>query len=155
MPPTIRYDSPAFDALAAELARGFGGANGSGDGSVVLFAGAGADARHVALGRLADAAHLPLTIVPLDTRDDARPAAVQGNLREVFDAAGAELSVLCLDHADGFFRHAAEGAAPGALTAVGYLFERAKRFRGLVVVCLSDPALVAAAAGEARAVVTF
>ncbi len=155
-PSVVSARTPAFDAALPSIAQ----AVQAGTGMCLLFEDASEEARQQALGRLKEATKLSLHQVSLDTLFDERPMAVQGNLRETFDAAGEAPSILCFDHADAFFRKddrqgEADDRDHDALTPITYLFDRIEAFTGVVVLCMKSPAYIEEARPNADVVVTF
>ena len=135
MPAPIAFPSPEFDHLLTELRDSLDRRRGG----CLLVVGEG-DARHLALGRLAETLHVPYFQIPLDTLYSDRPSTMLAGLREAFDGTSAPASVLCFDYAGVTIARLNGGAADEShLTAVDYLFERARHFQGLVVICVRDP----------------
>lgn len=69
----------------------------------------------------------------------------QGNLREMFDKASENASILCFEHADALFRAPEPEEEADAVTPASYLFQRIEAYKGIVVLCLEEPRHVAAA----------
>ena len=136
MPDTLDFDSPEYTAFV----NGFRTRLRQGP-LCVVFSGPSARQRGGALAELSDQAQLPLHVVPLETRVADRAPVMLANLREDFDSAGTSPAILCFRHADQFIARALDthGGTASNLPPLDYIFERARRFRGAVVLSLDDP----------------
>jgi hypothetical protein len=134
MPDLLTFDAPDYAAFVS----GFRSRLRQGP-LCIVFSGPSARQRGAALAELSDQAQLPLHVVPLETRVADRAPVMLANLREDFDAAGSGSALLCFRHADVFIARALEAQAGAAnLPPLDYIFERARRFKGAVVLSLDD-----------------
>ena len=111
--------------------------------------------RGAVLADLSDVAHVPLHVVPMETRFSGRVAGTLANLREDFDATSSALSILCFRHADRFLVRAGDDSGASLPAPFDYIFERARHVKGAVVLSLDDASAVEPLAGRAHVVVTF
>ena len=150
MPESFAFDSPEYlafvEGFAARLRKG---------ALCLVFSGPTARQRGAVLAELSDAARLPLHVVPLETRLADRTAVMLASLREDFDAAGGGPTILCFRHADRFIAQAREVPGAAGLPPVSYIFERARRFRGAVVLSLDDASQEALVGGRGDVRITF
>ena len=137
---TISYAESGLTPLAEALQRT--------DGSVcILFVGATEAQRTEALNTLTEDLSYNLHQVNLAQLIGDRPIQTQGNLREVFDNASEQASLLFLNQADPLFNTPEERDADADdHTPIDYLFERIEAFSGIVVLSLQDAALLQTAA---------
>ncbi len=147
---TVAFDTDAYRDLVA----GFAARITSGPLTLIL-SGPTARQRGAVLAELSDAAHLPLFVVPLETRMAPRAAQTLANLREDFDATSSTTAIVCFRHADGVLGDLA-GTATGSIPPpVDYIFQRARHVKGAVVLSLDDAATAAALTERADLVITF
>ncbi len=151
----IRYDSEAFSRLAASAEER------AGEGLQIIFQGAPPEKVQEALAAFAENSTLSIHQIDLSSLVQERDDQTRGNVREAFDSAGEDGTILFFNHADEFFSQIEEEAARGgedkdARTPIDYLFQRTDAFKGIVILALSDPAHVARARqGGIDVVVTF
>lgn len=139
---TISYADSGLAPLIEALRRRDGSA-------CILFAGATEAQRAEALNTLTEKLSYNLHQVDLAQLIGDRPIQTQGNLREVFDNASEQASLLVLNQADPLFDTLEEREADtDEHTPVDYLFERIAAFPGIVVVSLQNADLVRAAAAH-------
>lgn len=117
-------------------------------GMRILLAGASEEQQEQVLLELLRTSDLATHQIDLSTLVSETREGTQGNLREMFDNAQMESSLLFFREADAFFeavdRHEA-GSGEDTLTAIDYLFQRMDAYEGAVVLCLAHPAYLARA----------
>lgn len=131
----VVFPSAAYDTLLVTLRAKME----AGVGVTLLLVGEG-DPRHVALGRLVEALHVPFTLTPLDLMYSPHFPPMIASVREAFDQASTGQTLLGFDYAgQTMARMDPHDPNSGAVTPIDYLFERARHFPGFVVVCVRDP----------------
>ncbi len=138
MPQTIQFDTPDYTAFVDGFARRLH----PGPLSIVLVAPS-VRQRGAVLAELSDAAQMPLHVVPLEARLADRLPIMLASLREDFDAVATGPAVLCFRHADAFVSHPTLAERIPQPPPLDYIFERARRFKGAVVVSFDDASATA------------
>lgn len=130
----VRYDTDGFRQAVAEIGR----RAGDGQPVLVLFGGGADDVGREALAALTEHTKRNVHQIDLAPLATDRFRELQGNLREVFDNTNDGASILYFDNGDALFsvvemEAEAEGLDDDALTPLDYFCERAKRFKGIVI----------------------
>lgn len=146
----VAFDSPAYADFVADFV-----ARIRARPITIVLAGPSARQRGAVLADLSDVAHVPLHVVPMETRFAGRVAGTLANLREDFDATSTSPSILCFRHADRFLSRALTEGEASFPAPFDYIFERARHVKGAVVLSLDDAAAAEGLAGRANVVVTF
>ncbi len=146
----LAFDSPEYGAFV----EGFAARIRASPVTIVL-AGPTGRQRGALLADLSDAAHVPLHVVPMETRFESRVASTLANLREDFDATSSAPSILCFRHADRFLSRANADSGASLPAPFDYIFERARHVKGAVVMSLDDASAADALTPRAHVVVTF
>lgn len=134
----IRFDASGSREIVHDIAAAqeSGGVN-------VVFVGANREAMQEAVNQLADYTGHNVHRINVAGLIGDRDNQTRGNVREAFDNAADSLAILVFDSSGEMFAEVARHRDSGELdedsrTAIDYLFQRIKAFKGICVLQLSD-----------------
>lgn len=133
---TLAHDSPGYREAIARIRPG--------QKTNLLFAQPTERQKQTALSVLTEQLDYNVHQVNANSLVGDHLMRTQGNVREMFDTAQGEANILVFEKADALFGLKGEEDEDDE-ALIDYLFRRVKAFKGVVILCLQNPANIESA----------